>query len=188
MPSRGSPPRSATPSTETARRASSRPAMLRLGWGVERNRNGASAIGSALALWVLAGQFGTRGAGVIQSTSDAAAMADVVLPATTRTINSIFGEHRPPPAVVTMHPADADERDIADGDDVRVFNDLAELRLPARIDVDVSADGASLSPPSGPPRSLRSTHPPRPRALTRRPRGRRLPRRPDRRNHRGRAP
>lgn len=312
-----------------------RPAMLRLGWGVERNRNGASAIRSALALWVLAGQFGTRGAGVIQSTSDAAApdtlvdppgahtparvlnmnrigrdlleadppirvlfvqganpavmapdqrrvlsglaredlftvvhdqvmtdtaaMADVVLPATThfeqggdvavgygaftaspiraaippvgeswtnaevaeglaatlglggyrldevppppvpevvtgtrpqgtiqfgppddpattlpvggqarlvlddgpdrlplhrelddgrfplalltpattRTINSIFGEHRPPPAVVTMHPADADERDIADGDDVRVFNDLAELRLPARIDVAV---------------------------------------------------
>ena len=55
-----------------------RPGMLRIGWGVERNRNGGSSIRAALASWVLAGQFGVRGAGVIQSTSSAA--EDDVLP------------------------------------------------------------------------------------------------------------
>jgi anaerobic selenocysteine-containing dehydrogenase len=49
--------------------ATRRPGMLRVGWGMERNRNGGSAIRSALALWVLAGQFGRRGAGVYASTS-----------------------------------------------------------------------------------------------------------------------
>jgi anaerobic selenocysteine-containing dehydrogenase len=49
-----------------------RPGMLRMGWGVERNRNGGSSIRAALATWVLAGQFGRRGAGVIVSTSSAA--------------------------------------------------------------------------------------------------------------------
>lgn len=48
-----------------------RPGMLRLGWGIERNRNGAAGVRAALATWVLAGQFGRRGAGVVQSTSGA---------------------------------------------------------------------------------------------------------------------
>ena len=47
-----------------------RPGLLRLGWGLERNRNGGAAIRAALALWVLAGQFGRPGAGVLGSTSD----------------------------------------------------------------------------------------------------------------------
>ena len=49
-----------------------RPGALRVGWGLERNRNGGAGIRAALALWVLAGQFGTRGSGVISSTSEAA--------------------------------------------------------------------------------------------------------------------
>ena len=48
-----------------------RPAMLRVGWGMERNRNGGSAHVAAHAVWVLAGQFGVRGSGVIGSTSSA---------------------------------------------------------------------------------------------------------------------
>jgi anaerobic selenocysteine-containing dehydrogenase len=48
-----------------------RPGLLRIGWGLERNRNGGAGIRSALALWVLAGQFGVRGAGVASSTSEA---------------------------------------------------------------------------------------------------------------------
>jgi anaerobic selenocysteine-containing dehydrogenase len=52
-----------------------RPAMLRPGWGLERNRNGGSAWIGALALWVLAGQFGRRGAGVLASTSRAAPLS-----------------------------------------------------------------------------------------------------------------
>lgn len=49
-----------------------RPAMLRIGWGLERNVAGASGIVAALALWVLAGHFGRQGSGIVQSTSKAA--------------------------------------------------------------------------------------------------------------------
>lgn len=48
-----------------------RPAMLRVGWGMERNRNGGSAHIAAHAVWVLAGHFGVRGSGVLGSTSSA---------------------------------------------------------------------------------------------------------------------
>ncbi|MEY2552649.1 MAG: hypothetical protein QOC57_509, partial [Ilumatobacteraceae bacterium] len=44
-----------------------RPAMLRVGWGQERNRNGGSASRAVFALPALAGQFGTAGAGVFNS-------------------------------------------------------------------------------------------------------------------------
>jgi len=43
--------------------------LLRVGWGMERNRNGGSAHRAAMALWVLAGAFGRPGAGVVGSTS-----------------------------------------------------------------------------------------------------------------------
>ncbi len=45
--------------------ASSSPAFLRMGWGLERNRNGGSGCKAVLALPLLAGQFGQRGAGVM---------------------------------------------------------------------------------------------------------------------------
>jgi anaerobic selenocysteine-containing dehydrogenase len=44
-----------------------RPAMLRVGWGQERNRNGGSASRAVFALPALAGQFGVPGAGVFNS-------------------------------------------------------------------------------------------------------------------------
>ncbi|HVN50840.1 MAG TPA: molybdopterin-dependent oxidoreductase [Acidimicrobiales bacterium] len=43
---------------------SRRPAFWRPGWGLERNRNGGSAVRAVLALPVLAGSFGEPGAGV----------------------------------------------------------------------------------------------------------------------------
>jgi len=43
--------------------------LLRLGWGMERNRNGGSAHRAASSLWVLLGGFGRPGAGVVGSTS-----------------------------------------------------------------------------------------------------------------------
>ena len=49
--------------------ATTRPAMLRIGWGMERNRNGGSAITTLMALPVLMGHFGRRGEGVMYSTS-----------------------------------------------------------------------------------------------------------------------
>jgi anaerobic selenocysteine-containing dehydrogenase len=58
-------------------------------------------------------------------------------PATPRTINSMFAEHDPPAAAVTLHPDDAAARGVADGAVVRVFNDRAEVHLPARLDAGV---------------------------------------------------
>jgi anaerobic selenocysteine-containing dehydrogenase len=55
--------------------ATRRPAMLRIGWGPERNRNGGSSCRSILGLWVLAGHFGQRGAGIIASLSGAAPLS-----------------------------------------------------------------------------------------------------------------
>jgi len=46
-----------------------RPAMLRVGWGQERNRNGGSASRAVFALPALAGQFGVPGSGVFNSIS-----------------------------------------------------------------------------------------------------------------------
>ena len=48
--------------------ATTRPSTLRIGWGMERNFNGGSGTMSALALPVLMGHFGVRGAGILHST------------------------------------------------------------------------------------------------------------------------
>lgn len=53
--------------------ASTRPAMLRIGWGQERNANGGAACRAILSLPTLIGQFGVPGSGVIGSTSTGAA-------------------------------------------------------------------------------------------------------------------
>lgn len=72
--------------------AASSPAVVRCGWGIERNRNGGSAVAAVLALPVVAGKFGVRGGGFTLSNGDAAwttsaepAIAAPVAP--TRTIN-----------------------------------------------------------------------------------------------------
>ena len=49
-----------------------RPAMLRVGWGQERNRNGGSASRAVFALPALAGQFSVPGSGVFNSISGGA--------------------------------------------------------------------------------------------------------------------
>ncbi|HSD88187.1 MAG TPA: molybdopterin-dependent oxidoreductase, partial [Kofleriaceae bacterium] len=52
--------------------ATSSPAVVRPGWGLERNRNGGSAIAAALALPAVAGKFGVRGGGFTMSNGDPA--------------------------------------------------------------------------------------------------------------------
>ncbi|REJ80114.1 MAG: molybdopterin oxidoreductase family protein [Acidobacteria bacterium] len=47
--------------------AASSPAVIRCGWGPERNRNGASAIAAIVALPAVAGKFGVRGGGYTMS-------------------------------------------------------------------------------------------------------------------------
>ncbi|HET7295395.1 MAG TPA: molybdopterin-dependent oxidoreductase [Vicinamibacteria bacterium] len=47
------------------------PALVRCGWGVERNRNGEAAVAAILALPALAGKFGRPGGGYAMSSSEA---------------------------------------------------------------------------------------------------------------------
>ena len=47
------------------------PAVIRVGWGLERNRNGGSAAAAILALPAIAGKFGVRGGGYTMSNDDA---------------------------------------------------------------------------------------------------------------------
>ncbi|MBL9121989.1 MAG: molybdopterin-dependent oxidoreductase, partial [Planctomycetaceae bacterium] len=49
----------------------STPALIRCGWGLERNRNGGSAVAAVLALPAVAGKFGVRGGGYTMSNSPA---------------------------------------------------------------------------------------------------------------------
>lgn len=49
--------------------ADSSPAVIRCGWGLERNRNGGSAAAAVLALPAVAGKFGVRGGGYTMSNS-----------------------------------------------------------------------------------------------------------------------
>ncbi len=51
--------------------ASASPAVIRCGWGLERNRNGGSAVAAVLALPAVAGKFGVRGGGFSMSNSTA---------------------------------------------------------------------------------------------------------------------
>jgi anaerobic selenocysteine-containing dehydrogenase len=51
--------------------ADASPALVRCGWGLERNRNGGSAIAAVLALPAVAGKFGVRGGGYTMSNSGA---------------------------------------------------------------------------------------------------------------------
>ncbi len=70
--------------------ASLSPAVLRCGWGLERNRNGGSAVAAVLALPAVAGKFGVRGGGYTLSNSAAFKMNSAAIAgaeAPTRTIN-----------------------------------------------------------------------------------------------------
>src|SRR5215207_5933473 len=49
--------------------AASSPALVRCGWGLERNRNGGAAAAAVLALPAVAGKFGVRGGGFSMSNS-----------------------------------------------------------------------------------------------------------------------
>lgn len=67
------------------------PAVMRCGWGGERNRNGGSAIAAILALPAVAGKFGVRGGGFTMSNSGAWGLGSDDLvnapEAQTRTVN-----------------------------------------------------------------------------------------------------
>jgi anaerobic selenocysteine-containing dehydrogenase len=64
--------------------------------------------------------------------SDAYPLA-LISPASDRTISSTLGELPRPPVVLDMHPDDAAARGLEDEDEVRMFNDQGEVRLPVRV-------------------------------------------------------
>src|SRR5215475_6772576 len=73
--------------------AESAPAVIRCGWGVERNRNGGSAVAAVLALPAIAGKFGVRGGGYTMSNGDAR---------WTMTGDTAIGEPAPPTRTINM--------------------------------------------------------------------------------------
>jgi anaerobic selenocysteine-containing dehydrogenase len=95
--------------------ADSNPAIIRCGWGQERNRNGGSATAAILALPALAGKFGVRGGGYLLSNSKAYGLdplnAAREQPPATREINmNLVGETltdgvRPPVKVLFVYNA-----------------------------------------------------------------------------------
>ena len=70
--------------------AESSPALIRCGWGLERNRNGGNAAMSVLALPAVGGKFGVRGGGYSMSNSASWGIANTWIDApepTTRIVN-----------------------------------------------------------------------------------------------------
>jgi anaerobic selenocysteine-containing dehydrogenase len=55
-------------------------------------------------------------------------------PATAKTISSMFGERGDQPLVLSLHPDDAATREVRNGDDVEVWNDLGFVAATAHID------------------------------------------------------
>src|SRR6185436_13918693 len=85
------------------------PAVIRCGWGQERNRNGGGATMAILALPAVAGKFGVRGGGYTMSNSGAwgiTAESLIGVPApSTRVVNmNLLGraltEYQDPPVAV----------------------------------------------------------------------------------------
>ncbi|MGE0059604.1 MAG: molybdopterin-dependent oxidoreductase, partial [Dehalococcoidia bacterium] len=76
--------------------AEASPAAIRSGWGIERNRNGGSAVAAVLALPAVGGKFGVRGGGYTMSNSGAYAFDRIAAaneaPPPTRVLNmSLLG-------------------------------------------------------------------------------------------------
>jgi anaerobic selenocysteine-containing dehydrogenase len=57
----------------------------------------------------------------------------LISPASDRTISSTLGELPRPTVTLEMNPADAEARGIEDGDEVRMWNALGEVRIAARL-------------------------------------------------------
>jgi anaerobic selenocysteine-containing dehydrogenase len=57
----------------------------------------------------------------------------LISPTSDRTINSTLGQLPRPDVKLLMHPDDAQVRGLADGDFVRIFNDLGEVHCPLQV-------------------------------------------------------
>ena len=82
----------------------------------------------------------------------AAAPLALISPASSHTISSTFGQLVPGPVPIELAPDDASQRGIADGDRVRVWNALGEVRCRAAVNPDLRPGVALL------PKGLWSRH------------------------------
>jgi anaerobic selenocysteine-containing dehydrogenase len=69
----------------------------------------------------------------------------LISPATSRTISSTLGQLHRKLVPVELHPADAAHRGLAQGDPVRVWNDLGEVRTALLVNADL-VPGVALLP------------------------------------------
>lgn len=68
----------------------------------------------------------------------------LLTPASERLINSSFGEFNLPDPRIVVHPEDAAARNVTDGAWVRLFNDLGEVEIRARVSDEVPAGVVSM--------------------------------------------
>ena len=100
--------------------AAASPALIRCGWGQERNRNGGSASAAILALPAIAGKFGVRGGGYTMSNS-----------ATWGITKTWIGSDEPGTRVINMnHLGRALERDDPPVKVLFVYNNNAAVTTP----------------------------------------------------------
>ncbi len=128
------------------------PAVIRCGWGLERNRHGGSAVAAVLALPAIAGKFGVRGGGYTMSMGgawkpDVEALVRAPAP-TTRSINmnqlgQALTELRDPPVaalwVYNANPA------VTAPDQARVLAGLQRKDLFTIVHEQVLTDTARLA-------------------------------------------
>ncbi len=69
----------------------------------------------------------------------------LVSPASPRTINTMFGEWAAVDTRCHLHPSDAAERGLDDGDRVRVWNDLGALHTTVAVDPDLRPGVAAMA-------------------------------------------
>jgi anaerobic selenocysteine-containing dehydrogenase len=74
----------------------------------------------------------------------AACPLSLISPASEHTISSTLGELRPGVARLKIHPDDAHARSIAEGDTVRVFNDLGAVECEASVTPEIRPGTVSL--------------------------------------------
>jgi anaerobic selenocysteine-containing dehydrogenase len=69
----------------------------------------------------------------------------LISPASSKLVNSMFGEFQSPSPAVLLHPADAESRGLTRGQQVRVFNDLASIVVPLDVHDDTRPGVAVMS-------------------------------------------
>jgi anaerobic selenocysteine-containing dehydrogenase len=57
----------------------------------------------------------------------------LISPASSKLINSMFGEFQSPSPAVLLHPSDAAARGLSAGQQVRVFNDRGSIEVPLEV-------------------------------------------------------